>query len=299
MKSVVINSRCGIGDAVAYSFPLCRLLKEKENKTVEFWQINKENLMSLARCLPYIDNIEFFYFDYEIDYSDPVKMVKEFIFLNKKTIERAKKTLEDADEVYLLSSASKELQIAMTDMWGVTDRVIDHQFPLFLPDANTGYAPMYNFALVGKEYDQRYMDFDLEWFKEYHHDFQCKKNSILLNCDAAESWKRGYAQEDELRAILTDRGFDVRRFDYTIPLPTNLFLVAQVSYILTVTTSTVYLAKALNRNEETYVITPTDAYRDYKRFLRINEICNGIRIDPEKLADLFCEEIKWCQYGFL
>jgi len=285
MKSVVINSQCGIGDAVAGAFPLCRLLKEKENKTVEFWQINKENLIPLAKCLPYIDNIKFFYIDYT------AKTAKEFVCFNEKTNVQAREALKDADEVYLLNNASKELQIAITDMWGVTDRVIDYQFPTIKID---GYSPACNFALVGKEYDQRYMDFDLAWFKKYYRDFQCKKNTILLNCSAAES-RRSYAQKDELQAILMGRGFDVRLFDYVIPLPTNLFLVAQVSYILTVATSTVYLAKALSCNENTYVITPKDAI-DYRRLLQINELCNGIRIDPEKLADLFCEEIKWCKF---
>ena len=93
---------------------------------------------------------------------------------------------------------------------------------------------------------------NIEWYKDYYHDFKCDKNSILLNCDSTYM-NRTYIEKKSIKKELEKIGFDVREFDYSSDIRSNIHLIHQVEHIITTDTSTLWLAKALNKQPHVFL----------------------------------------------
>ena len=278
MKRVaVFNTQMGIGDAVSHCFPLCKVLKNEGNH-VEFWQLNGWTPVVLSFSLPYIDHREFFVFEI-------TPLVENFILLNTKEIARFKKLIDSVDEIYLFSHLDIKTMNAFIEGGageGNRNKIVDIRHTLYaeLSDSNL-YDPEKWFKSIGREFKQEYMDFDLQWFKSYCEDFKCNKDTVLLNCESARP-HCCYPQGKELEVQLKQRGLEVIKFDCNKDIRTNLFLIQQVRYILTVATSTIYLAKAIKKDRGMYLISHSE--RDYTKFLRVKQIYGK---SPDEIATLF------------
>lgn len=291
MRIAVFNAQQGLGDAVAHCFPLCKLLKQ-QGHYIEFWQMNRKVAIDLASSLPYVDAIDLFEFEYV---SDTTKYSKK----NLESVSKMKTRLCDIDEFYLFASASKEKMELCGELFGdeTLPKIVDRRYTPYIDLNPQMYDPERWFKSVGKEFKQEYMLFDLDWFKDFYKDFGVKKNTVLLNCASAE-YVRTYIWGKELKASLEEVGFHVVEFDYDADIRTNLFLLNSVPYILTVPTSTIYLAYALGRHDF-YTIVPDDlidVFKDHTKDARNKRIPIG---SPREITDEFCNCIGFPRLKYL
>jgi len=91
----------------------------------------------------------------------------------------------------------------------------------------------------------------LEWYMDHHRDFQCTTKTLLVNLTSASANRS--LGKDVIKRLSKD--WDVREFDFEEDIRTNLFLIDQAEHIVTVDTSTVWLAKYLG-HKNIHVITP-------------------------------------------
>jgi hypothetical protein len=113
------------------------------------------------------------------------------------------------------------------------------------------YRPKKICATWGLEWQDNMDKLNLEWYQDYYQDFRCSQESILVNI---KSSSLNRALKPELIDYLK-KNWDVREFDFSKDIRSNLFLINQVKHIVTVDTSTVWLAKYLD-HKNIHVICP-------------------------------------------
>jgi hypothetical protein len=96
----------------------------------------------------------------------------------------------------------------------------------------------------------------LDWYLDYRLDWRCGPSTLLVNLVSASA-HRTFHRRDELLKLLV--GCDVRFLDTKQDIRNNLFLVAQSGPVLTVDTSTAWLARFLRR--PLYLIAPGGLHR--------------------------------------
>lgn len=126
--------------------------------------------------------------------------------------------------------------------------------PLFrYVESDEVYRPRKIIQTWGLPWHPRLASLDLQWYSPWHMDFQCSERTLLLNLVAASEGRSLVCLQKELEAELKD--WDVRYLDTARDVRSNVFLVTQVKHVVTVDTSTVWLAKYLGQTR-LHVITP-------------------------------------------
>ena len=113
-------------------------------------------------------------------------------------------------------------------------------------ETKINYWPHDIFDRFGFEYLSEYGVLDIDWYKDYYIDFNCSSKSVLLHTVASVESK-SYNKKDELKSLLEKEGFEVFTIDLEMDIRSNLHLINQVKYILTVDTSVVWMAFALGK----------------------------------------------------
>lgn len=257
MKVLVVG-RTEIGDTISNTLPIIRVLKE-QGHTIHFVG---QTLTTLRLILnfPYVD------------YCWPV--------CDKADLPNI---IEPYDIVYTCAGA-------VLEVIGSFENVVKFQ-----ESPEIFYRPEKQLANIGLKFRDELRLIDLAWYRDYYKDFECKSNSVLLNCES-DGLSRVYRKGAELKVYLEDKGFDVREFDTSIDIRTNLHLVHQAPYILTVDTSTLWMARALAK--EPYMILSEDAYPKevYRQRLRCENIVpwrtHLNKLQAEEIANCFEKAVK-------
>lgn len=156
-------------------------------------------------------------------------------------------------------------------------------------DAEYDFMPVGIFNKFGFKYLPEDILINLEWYKSYYKDFNCSENSVLINtqsgCDA-----RTYNKKEELKSILTTKGFEVIEMDFDVDIRYNLYLINQVKHILTVDTSTYWLGKCLGRSPHVFLHTEfSEVYLGVKNLVPWYETLD--EIPAELIVECFLERI--------
>jgi len=142
----------------------------------------------------------------------------------------SKKWFEDYDKVYIVNGYSNK---------GVTRRVV-----------NVAYRPIMKLAEWGEEFRPEYMRLNIDWYSDFYKDFRCGLNSVLLNTTSSAKC-RTYTRP--LKPELEKLGFEVLEFDLNSDIRENMHLVNQVSHVLSVDTSTQWLARCLGKTPHVFM----------------------------------------------
>lgn len=155
-----------------------------------------------------------------------------------------------------------------------------------------GYRP---FKIL-KEYgftDQFEVQLNIDWYKYFYEDFKCSSNTVLVNGTSHQS-KRTYNNIKEVIKRLKD--FDVRTIDCNKDIRTNLHLINQCKYILTTDTSTLWIAKSLNKNPYVFLCNAEFDYNlelalGVKNIINDNLCLNINDISVDQIVDGFLNKV--------
>jgi hypothetical protein len=135
-------------------------------------------------------------------------------------------------------------------------------------ESSSLYRPRKITETWGIEWKSEMTRLDLKWYSDWKMDFGCSDRTILLNLQSASRNRCLEESKDEIVDFLKD--WDVRFLDFNIDVRSNMFLINQAKHIVTVDTSTVWLAKYLG-HENIHVISPglLNRYKELgcKRFI--------------------------------
>ena len=111
------------------------------------------------------------------------------------------------------------------------------------------YRPKKILEAWGMDFEE--ISLDLDWYSDHYVDFRCSDKSVLINL---ESSSQGRSLDAKLLSYIPN-DWDVRFIDCARDVRENLFLINQVRHVVTVDTSTVWLAKCLSQ-KNIHVICP-------------------------------------------
>jgi len=195
----------------------------------------------------------------------------------------AKKWFEDYDKVYVTNSYEAK---------GVTRRVVD-----------VTYRPVMKLAEYGEEFRPEYMRLNIDWYKDFYKDFQCGPNSVLLNTVANAPF-RTYTRP--LKPELEKLGFEVFEFNLDSDIRENMHLINQVTHVLSVDTSTQWLARCLGKTPHVFMSRDMGDFHFFMSrfdFEEEVEIRCGLKnlvpwhdrlddIEPSLIAERFADVVK-------
>lgn len=205
---VLTCSDNALGNAISDLLPLLSIWKRR-NATIHGILRNK-HAYRLFRETPYFDRILPLY-DKDDLWHDLIKDVPQWF--------------EDYDKVYVVNNRQ---------MPGVEK---SEKVPV-------DYRPAMRVAEYGELFSPEDILLDINWYQKYYKDFKCHSKTVLLNTQST-SFHRCYTRP--LKEELAKLGFDVREFNYRRDIRENLHLVHQAAHILTVDTSTMWLARTLGK----------------------------------------------------
>lgn len=275
MGKILLLANRGLGDHVA-SLSVAKELSKKNNVHCVF---SNRNGFNLLKQTPYFHNCTISK-DAEVEFDSNGDM--DLLKMQVK-MSRIVETFPLYDKVYVnrpgylrgaLRTIPTELQANV---------VVPHA-----PYNKNIFRPL----AMAKEFGFQTQDISLrmEWYEEYYQDFQCGENSVLLNCQSAYS-NRTYVEKDAIKAILSDRGFDVRELDCATDIRTNIHLIDQVRHIVTTDTSTLWLAKSVGKQPYVFIPEHDIPIERMERILAVKNIVGRYRdinlIPPAEIVDGF------------
>jgi hypothetical protein len=264
MKVLLIDSG-GIGDVLSYSIPFARLLVEQSD-SVDIWLRSAvcydilaasglfTEILGVDLHAKEIDHI----FLYLIDPTGPYNTTKISPDVDLKhklfrTLRGRIGTILDKDLKTKILKYDKVVIGYDSHFVGVFKRAIPPGPTVLHPIrflnsnwAGDRYKPIKYFEEIGYTYDDRLLNFDINLLKKFYVDSHCGPKSLLLNCKSSDKC-RTYLNHEKLRHLLEKEGFDVREQNPQRPLAENFHLVNQCKYILSVDTSTIWVAKCLGK----------------------------------------------------
>ena len=271
MNLLIVDHFC-IGDHVALVMPFCKSFYEQGHKID--CMVSNENVMKLMSHMPYFRNL-----------------IPQDPSIELDALKERSKLFPQYDKVYIFSRDIYKKTISVAD-----PEVMKNVDPRILPESETDYWPVELFNRFQMEYKPYYILLDLDWYKDYYRNFECKRNSVLLNTQARLAF-RTYNKREEVKAGLIKHGFEVREIDTTVDIRTNLFLINQVKHIITVDTSVFWMARSLGKSPYCFFHQDPDGYRQFSSImLNVTNLVPWYDylndIPPEVIVDCFVEKVK-------
>jgi hypothetical protein len=227
MKSLLLG-QYGIGDHLSNILPMARALSRRGD--IVHGVLHNLHGYRLMRETPFFDSLTRLP---HCDYEDQASMIG--------VLGELAGTFPHYDRVYATSDALREF----------VRETVDARWLANLVDPNPSidvnqYRPVYQLSRFGVAYEDGWDRVAIDWYREFHRDFQCGPTSILLNLRSSRR-ERSYGRAAEVRALLESRGFDVREPDAQVDIRTNMHLVHQCRSVLTTDTATFWMARSLGR----------------------------------------------------
>ncbi len=282
MKKVMIWGHWGTGDHISVTLPLARTLARQGNIVHGvFHNLNAYRLMRETSCFDTCFMLPNYYAE---DYEDEFSMSQTFSDMAQ--------LFPRYEAVYATSHAVYHLIREVADT-----SLLSNFVKLNYADSTTSTVSRTKFTLgeFGQEGCDEDIKLDIDMYKDYYLDFDCKGNSVLLN-SVAKGTFRTYHRHNEVKETLLREGFDVKELDYNVDIRKNMHLVHQVKYILTTDTVVVWMAKALGKTPYVFLSEGMGRFGPSKEFdLGVSNIVswyhNINQIPPQEIVDGFIKAI--------
>ena len=220
-----------LGDNISDTLPLAYSLKNKNPSCVIDTLVFNKTAYYILKHTPYFndhivgkniyENISRGVFPNDIDF------VKEHEILFK-----------NYDQIYCLG---KGIQKRCRDAKFIINNLVERKT---LPHNYTPY-------LVLESYDMPLTNpyLDIKWYDEFFVDFKCSTSTVVLNCESVQP-RKNYNKQNRIIDLLSE--YDVRVIDTKVDIRTNIHLINQSPYVLTTDTSTLWIAKCLNKQPHVF-----------------------------------------------
>lgn len=236
---VLIWGHWGIGDHISVTLPLARTLKQQGFVTHGvFHNLSAYRLMRETNCFDVSIMLPDYYAN---DYKDEKYMSEVF-----------------SDVVKMFPRYDRVYATSMAVYWHLTQKVkpalrtnlVEQIYPEDEP--TTLSRTPFKLGQVSLKGNEKDILIDISIYRRYFADFNCRENSVLLNSTAKGRFKT-YLKHNEVKTLLTSKGFDVREFDYNDDIRKNMHLVNQVRHILTTDSAPYWMGKALEKTPHVYL----------------------------------------------
>lgn len=270
---VLVFGQDAIGDHISNVLPTAKALHEVGHKVDGvFHNLHGYRLM---RETPYFETCLMLNGRSEDGFRDIVEWFAEY------------------DSVYICSKKDYDL----IHMWADPKNVVPRK-----DIEEVLYQPASKLKELGLEYQEGFIDLNIDWYQEHYENFNCSNSSVLLSCTSKPY--KSYNRVDELKNLLESKGFDVRIPDITKDVRTNMHLVNQVGYVIAIDSFLMWAAQSLGK--PTYLII----HQGKDKHRRSWEVRSGIKniapwydtmddIPPEVIVENFINSIKSNSVSFL
>lgn len=282
MKKALIIGQFGLGDTISNTLPLVQVLKNHGYLVHGlFHNINSYHLMR------------------ETPYFDACILLASFYSATSYNMVGFKEMFKDVANIF---SEYNKIYIQGGDIHEFMQKNIDDKLKeniVFHLKTAFNYRPIEQLEKYGFIFKDSYLFLDAGWYNKHWRDFNCQQNTVLFNTQSSQH-VRNYPKRKEVINLLTQKGFDVRQFDYKEDIRVNLHLLNQANYVLTTDTSSYWIAKALKKEPHVFMSRGRDLiYSPEIQELKL-QTRNILKewkfemsdIAPEEIVEEFIQSIK-------